>query len=141
MGLDWNEGVDAGGDHGPYRQSERLHIYRAHAVELMSRGQAYRCFCSPEQLEADRQAALAAGRPPKYVGRCRDIPRDAARRRVENGEPAVIRFRVPEGRDVDVQRHRARRGAFQHRRHRRSGAACARTACPPTTTPSSSTMR
>jgi nondiscriminating glutamyl-tRNA synthetase len=100
MGLDWSEGVEAGGAHGPYRQSERLHMYRAHAVELMSRRQAYQCFCSAEQLEADRQAALADGRPPKYVGRCRDIPRDAARRRIENGEKAVIRFRVPEAREV-----------------------------------------
>jgi glutamyl-tRNA synthetase/nondiscriminating glutamyl-tRNA synthetase len=100
MALDWNEGVEAGGGHGPYRQSERLHIYRAHAVELMSRRQAYQCFCSAEQLEADRQAALADARPPKYVGRCREISRDAARKRIENGEKAVIRFRVPEGRDV-----------------------------------------
>jgi nondiscriminating glutamyl-tRNA synthetase len=100
MGLDWSEGVEAAGDHGPYRQSERLHIYRAHAVELMSRRQAYQCFCSADQLEAERQAALAAGQPPKYGGRCRDIPRDAARRRVENGEKAVIRFRVPEAREV-----------------------------------------
>ena len=100
MGLDWNEGLDVGGAHGPYRQSERLHIYRAHAVELMAGGHAYQCFCSAEQLEADRQAALAGGRPPKYVGRCRGITRDAARRRVENGEPAVIRFRVPDERDV-----------------------------------------
>jgi glutamyl-tRNA synthetase len=100
MGLEWTEGVEAGGDLGPYRQTERLHIYRAHAVELMSRGQAYRCFCSPEQLEADRQADLAAGRPPKYVGRCRDIPRDVARKRVENGEPAGIRFRVPEDPEI-----------------------------------------
>jgi len=100
MGLTWSEGVDAGGDHGPYRQSERLHIYRAHAVELMSRGHAYQCFCTPQQLEADRQAALAAGQPPKYVGRCRDIGRDAARRRIENGERAVIRLRVPAHRDV-----------------------------------------
>src|SRR5687767_13552835 len=99
MGLDWNEGVEADGGHGPYRQSERLHIYRAHAVELLSRRQAYQCFCSAEQLEADRQAALAEGRPPKYVGRCRDIPRDTARKRIENGETAVIRFRVPEGRE------------------------------------------
>jgi glutamyl-tRNA synthetase/nondiscriminating glutamyl-tRNA synthetase len=100
MGLEWSEGVDAGGDHGPYRQSERLHIYRAHAVELMSRGHAYQCFCSSGQLEADRQAALAEGRAPKYVGRCRGISRDQARRRIENGEKAVIRFRVPESRDV-----------------------------------------
>jgi len=100
LGLEWTEGVDVGGGHGPYRQSERLHIYRAHAVELMAMGHAYHCFCSAEQLEADRQAALAAGRPPKYAGRCRQIPRDEARRRIEAGEPAVIRFRVPEHRDV-----------------------------------------
>jgi len=101
MGLDWTEGVEAGGDYGPYRQSERLHIYRAHAVELMSRGQAYRCFCSSEQLEADRQHALKSGRPPMYVGRCRNVAPADARRRVENGEPAVIRFRVPENRTVE----------------------------------------
>jgi len=100
LGLDWNEGIDAAGEYGPYRQSERLHIYRAHVVELMAKGAAYRCFCAPEQLEADREAALADGRPPKYLGRCRDIPRDEGRRRVESGDKAVIRFRVPEGRDV-----------------------------------------
>ncbi len=100
LGLDWTEGVDAGGDHGPYRQSERLHIYRAYAVELLSRGLAYRCFCSAEQLEADRRTALEAGQPPRYAGRCRDLDRDAARRRVERGEAAVIRLRVPDGRDV-----------------------------------------
>src|SRR5689334_15863845 len=53
MGLDWSEGVEAGGDHGLYRQTERLHIYRAHAVELMSKGHAYYCFCSAQQLEED----------------------------------------------------------------------------------------
>ena len=100
MGLDWAEGVDAGGDHGPYRQTERLHIYRAHAVELLSTGHAYRCFCSAAQLEADRQAAIADGRPPKYAGHCRGLTREEARRRIERGEAAVIRFRVPEGRDV-----------------------------------------
>jgi glutamyl-tRNA synthetase len=100
MGLDWSEGIEAGGDCGPYRQTERLHIYRAHAVELLSREQAYRCFCTPEQLEADRLAALKDGRPPKYLGRCRAIPRDAARKRIESGEPAVVRFRVPAAGEV-----------------------------------------
>ena len=100
MGLEWDEGVEKGGDHGPYRQSERLHIYRAHIVELLSRGQAYRCFCLPEELEMDRYAALRDRRPPKYVGRCRDIPPEQARQRVENGEPAAIRFRIPEDREV-----------------------------------------
>ena len=101
MGLDWSEGIDAGGVHGPYRQTERLHMYRAYAVELLASGAAYHCFCSAEQLDTDRQAALAAGRPPKYVGRCRNIPRDEGRRRIDNGEPAVIRFRVPDdNRDI-----------------------------------------
>ena len=102
MGLDWTEGVEAGGDTGPYRQTERLHIYRAYTVELLSRGLAYRCFCSAERLETDRQAALAAGQPPKYVGRCRDLSPEDARRRIENGEKAVVRFRVPAGRGVVV---------------------------------------
>ena len=100
MGLDWTEGVVAGGDHGPYRQSERLHIYRAHVVELMSRSRAYRCFCSAEQLETDRAAAFAEGRPPKYVGRCRDLPAEQARQRVQDGEQAVIRLRVPQDREI-----------------------------------------
>ena len=100
MGLDWSEGVEVGGEAGPYRQTERFHIYRAHTVELLSRGLAYRCFCAPEQLEADRQQALAAGLPPQYPGRCRDIPADVARRRIDNGEKAVVRFRVPADREV-----------------------------------------
>jgi glutamyl-tRNA synthetase len=100
MGLTWTEGVGRGGDYGPYRQSERLHIYRAHIVELMARELAYRCFCPPEQLEMDRYHALRERRPPKYVGRCRSIPPEEARRRAEAGEPAAIRFRVPEGREV-----------------------------------------
>jgi glutamyl-tRNA synthetase/nondiscriminating glutamyl-tRNA synthetase len=97
LGLNWDEGPDAGGTHGPYRQSERLHIYRAHAVELMSRGHAYHCFCSEEQLEMDRYQALRNMQPPKYVGRCRSISADEARKRIDAGEPAVIRFRVPDG--------------------------------------------
>src|SRR5512142_3588741 len=59
LGLQWDEGPDVGGPHGPYRQSERLHLYRAHAQDLLARGRAYYCFCSAAQLEADRQAALA----------------------------------------------------------------------------------
>jgi len=97
LGLNWDEGPDAGGAHGPYRQSERLHIYRAHAVELLSKNQAYHCFCSEEQLEMVRYQALRNMQPPKYVGRCRNIPREAARARIEGGEAATIRFRVPDG--------------------------------------------
>src|SRR5918996_2918839 len=57
MGLDWSEGVEAGGGKGPYRQSERLNIYRKHAQDLLGSGKAYYCFCSQEKLEAERQAA------------------------------------------------------------------------------------
>jgi nondiscriminating glutamyl-tRNA synthetase len=100
LGLTWDEGPDLGGPYGPYRQSERLDLYRTHADHLLRAGHAYHCFCTAEQLEADRQAAIAASEPPRYVGRCRGLaPADSARRRA-SGEPAVVRFRVPPHRDV-----------------------------------------
>ncbi len=103
LGLEWDEGPDAGGPHGPYRQSERLQLYLSYARDLISRDKAYFCFCAPEQLEAERQAAFAASLPPKYSGRCRDIPFDEASKRIAAGEAAAIRFRVPEDRDVTFQ--------------------------------------
>src|SRR5881409_261482 len=100
LGLDWDEGPDIGGAHGPYRQSERLHLYQSYAKELLTAEQAYYCFCSAAQLETDRQEALAAGRPPHYAGTCRRLSRDQAAARIAAGERPAIRFRVPEGRDV-----------------------------------------
>ena len=100
LGLDWDEGPDAGGAVGPYRQSERFPLYREHADRLLANGHAYHCFCSPEQLEADRQAAIAAARPPRYTGRCRALTLEAVHLRLTAGEPAVVRFRVPEHRAV-----------------------------------------
>jgi glutamyl-tRNA synthetase/nondiscriminating glutamyl-tRNA synthetase len=100
LGLDWDEGPDAGGPHAPYRQSERLQLYAQAAKELLDAGRAYYCFCTPEQLDAERRAALDANLPPKYSGRCRVLDPAAARARVERGEPAAIRFAVPAGRDV-----------------------------------------
>jgi glutamyl-tRNA synthetase/nondiscriminating glutamyl-tRNA synthetase len=100
LGLDWDEGPDVGGQHGPYRQSERLHLYASYANELMTGGHAYFCFCSPQQLDGERQADLAAGRPPRYHGTCRAIGTEEARRRMDAGERPVIRFRVPDNTDV-----------------------------------------
>ena len=100
LGLVWDEGPDIGGPHGPYRQSERLSVYRAQAERLLSQGRAYRCFCSPDELEADRQAALASGAPVRYVGRCRDLSQSDAHRRLTSGQPAAIRFRVDDVADV-----------------------------------------
>jgi nondiscriminating glutamyl-tRNA synthetase len=103
LGLDWDEGPDVGGPHGPYRQSERLHLYASYANELVAGNHAYYCFCLPDKLDADRQADLAAGQPPKYHGTCRSISREEAESRIEAGERPVIRFRVPESEEVRFQ--------------------------------------
>ncbi len=100
MGLQWDEGVEAGGSYGPYRQTERMQSYVDHTNRLLAEGKGYYCFCSAETLEAHRKAQLAAGLPPKYAGTCRNIPLNEAKRRKESGEAAVVRLRVPEGRNV-----------------------------------------
>ncbi len=100
LGLTWDEGIDVGGDVGPYRQSERLEVYAAHTEQLLHTGHAYRCFCTPEWLEADRQAALAEARPPKYPGTCRNLPAAEVTERLAGGETAAVRLRVPAGRTV-----------------------------------------
>jgi glutamyl-tRNA synthetase/nondiscriminating glutamyl-tRNA synthetase len=98
--LEWDEGPDVGGARGPYRQSERLHLYTSYANELLGAGHAYYCFCSAQKLEAERRALLASGRPPQYAGTCRSVAPEEARRRLDAGERAVIRFRVPAHVDV-----------------------------------------
>jgi nondiscriminating glutamyl-tRNA synthetase len=100
LGLDWDEGPDVGGPRGPYRQSERLHLYSSYANELLTSGHAYYCFCSVAQLDADRQAALDEGRPAKYAGTCRALTREQADARIAAGERPAIRFRVPDDREV-----------------------------------------
>ncbi|MFN8059642.1 MAG: glutamate--tRNA ligase [Vicinamibacterales bacterium] len=96
MGLTWDEGPDSGGDAGPYRQSERLPRYREAAERLRAAGLAYHCFCSADDLEHERQLALAAGQVPRYGGKCRALDPDASARRVASGEPAVVRFAIPD---------------------------------------------
>ena len=96
FGLDWDEGPDKGGPLGPYRQSERREIYALHAERLIAQGDAYYCFCSAEQLEAERQEALKAGRQPRYSGRCRKLPSEEAARRKAAGEPAAVRLKIVE---------------------------------------------
>ena len=88
LGLDWDE--------GPFYQSKRLDLYRATVDKFMASGHAYYCFCSKEKLEADRAAASASGRPPMYPETCRKIDRAEAQRRKDAGEPAAVRFAVPE---------------------------------------------
>jgi glutamyl-tRNA synthetase/nondiscriminating glutamyl-tRNA synthetase len=96
FGLDWDEGPDKGGPFAPYRQSERQEVYAQYAEKLIAQGDAYYCFCSPEQLEAERQQALAAGRQPRYSGRCHKLAPDEASRRKSAGEPAAVRLKIVE---------------------------------------------
>ena len=95
LGLDHDEGPDVGGPAGPYRQSERLAIYREHVDRLMATGHAYRCFCTPERLAEVRKSRQKAGQATGYDRRCRPMPRDESDRRVAAGEPHTVRLAVP----------------------------------------------
>jgi len=97
LGLDWDEGPDIGGPYAPYRQSERLDVYRSVAEKLVADGRAYPCFCTDAELEQKRELAAAASRPPQYDGTCRHLtPEEVAAKR-KAGIPAAIRFHVGEG--------------------------------------------
>lgn len=95
LGLQWDEGIDVGGPHGPYRQSERREIYQQYAQQLVTMGKAYPCFCTAERLEKVRQEQITAKIPSHYDGTCRYLAPDEAARRLANGERHVIRFRMP----------------------------------------------
>ncbi len=95
-GLDYDEGPDVGGDYGPYIQTQRKHLYLPLAMQLVECGAAYPCFCTKEELEERRQAVTARGGTFKYDKHCLHIPRQEARRRMDAGEPCVIRQNIPE---------------------------------------------
>jgi glutamyl-tRNA synthetase len=101
LGIEWDEGPDVGGPHGPYRQSERGQQYAEAIARLRAAGLAYPCFCSPEALALSRRTQLAAGRPPRYAGTCAALPADELARRIGRGEAHAMRFRVPPGRVVE----------------------------------------
>ncbi len=95
LGMDWDEGPDIGGTYGPYRQSERLHIYKKYADELIEKGAAYYCYCTPERLEEMRAEQIARGEPTRYDRRCRWLtPEQRAEREAKN-LPRVVRLAVP----------------------------------------------
>jgi len=94
-GLSWVEGPDVGGPYGPYRQSDRKDLYQPFAQELLDKGHAFRCFCTPERLEKMRQAQRAAGQPPKYDGHCLSLTTEEVEARMAAGEPSVVRMKIP----------------------------------------------
>jgi nondiscriminating glutamyl-tRNA synthetase len=99
LGLDWDEGPEVGGPHAPYRQSDRCveDVYTSAIERLAEDGSAYACFCTAADLEHDRAADERAGLAPRYHGACCDLSVDEATDRLEAGEPATWRFRVPPG--------------------------------------------
>ena len=96
VGLSWDEGPDVGGKFGPYRQSERRDLYRTYCQKLIDQNHAFRCFCTPEELEVMRQQQIENGEIPKYDGRHAHLSEDEIKTRLANGEPYVVRMRVPE---------------------------------------------
>ncbi|MCA1061639.1 glutamate--tRNA ligase [Rossellomorea aquimaris] len=97
LGIDWDESTDKPGEYGPYRQSERNHIYEQYLNELLESGQAYKCYCTEEELEAEREAQSAAGQMPRYSGKCRNLTKEDQEKLAAEGRQPSIRFRVPAG--------------------------------------------
>ena len=113
FGLTWDEGPDKGGPLGPYTQSERTALYQEHAETLISRGHAYRCFCTPERLERVRQEQQARKEPPGYDRHCRDLDPATVAANRESGLPSVVRFAMP--RDGETRVHDLIRGEIVYR--------------------------
>ena len=101
LGLDWQEGPDAGGDHGPYFQAQRLAVYQQYYAALDAAGATYPCFCSDTQLKLARKAQRAAGRPPRYPGTCANLSAHEVRQKLDQGGKPTWRFRVPPGERVE----------------------------------------
>ena len=97
LGLQWDEGPEVGGPNGPYLQSQRLGIYAEWAQKFLDQGDAYHCYCSPEELEAVREAQRAANEAPGYNGHCRDLTADQITAYKAQGREAVVRMRMPDG--------------------------------------------
>ncbi len=100
LGVDWDESVDIGGPYGPYRQTERLHLYQPFVDQLLESGHAYRCYCSEADLEKERAEQEAAGQMPMYSGRCRHLTPEQIQAFEAEGRKPSIRFRVPENRVI-----------------------------------------
>lgn len=96
LGLNWDEGPNKGGDYAPYKQTERVDIYKKYIDDLLEKGFAYYCFCSKEELEQEREKNLKEGKNPIYSGKCRNISLEEARQRIAGGEKAAVRFKVDE---------------------------------------------
>jgi len=96
LGMDWDEGPDIGGDFGPYRQSQRLDIYKKLSEKMLEEGKAYICFCTPGQISEDREKALKTGKFYKYDRKCANLSKNEINRRINEDEKYSIRILVPQ---------------------------------------------
>jgi len=103
MGLDWDEGIQVGGEKGPYRQRERLEIYDSYWKRLLEEGKAYYCFCTEEELEEERESLRKKGEMPRYLGKCRDLTQAERDKLREEGRKPVVRFKVTWGETITVE--------------------------------------
>lgn len=94
LGMNWDEGIDVGGPHGPYRQTERLDLYKKEVQRLLDEGKAYYCYCSAEELEASRKAQLDAGKTPIYDEHCRHLTEEEKAKYEAEGRKPVVRLKV-----------------------------------------------
>jgi nondiscriminating glutamyl-tRNA synthetase len=100
LGLEWDESVDVGGPYGPYRQMERLDLYRPYSEQLLQNGHAYHCYCSEQDLEQERSEQEEQGEMPRYSGRCRQLTAEQVEAFKAEGRKPSIRFRVPENKII-----------------------------------------
>ncbi|MEH6948777.1 glutamate--tRNA ligase [Bacillus sp. JJ634] len=103
LGMDWDESIDVGGEYGPYRQSERNDLYKKLYEELLDKGLAYKCYCTEEELEAEREAQQAKNETPKYSGKCRHLTAEEQAKLEAEGRKPSIRFVVPAGKVYTFQ--------------------------------------
>ncbi|KRQ86409.1 Glutamate--tRNA ligase [Caloramator mitchellensis] len=103
LGIDWDEGIEVGGEHGPYRSTERVGIYNPYVEKLLAEGRAYLCYCSEEELEKEREEALKRGEMPRYSGKCRHLTKEQKEAYEKEGRKPVVRFRVPDDELIVVE--------------------------------------
>lgn len=102
LNLDWDEGPEVGGDYGPYFQSQRSDLYTAASDRLLAEGKAYRCFDTSEEVQADKEAARVNGKPPEGMRRSLKLCDSEIQRKLDNGDPWVMRFKVPQDRKIEI---------------------------------------
>ena len=103
LGITWDEGVDVGGPYAPYKQTQRLDTYTKYAEQLVAEGKAYYCYCSDEELAAQRQALMDKNETPRYTGKCYELTQAEQEKLKAEGRKPTIRFRVPASQDIVIQ--------------------------------------